>query len=113
MILGDIQDIRATIHRAAERFLANSHRVEPNTLAMIVTVLNGKLAVLDAWLTGEWSDAEMVVMLEFIERWRHEEQVIERLRPTFDAGCPDGYFDVCPPEQWFPIPSMEIPKRRA
>lgn len=52
---GDVRDIRSTLYRAAQRFLADD-QLDPQTRAMIVTILNGRLATVDEWLAPpEWT----------------------------------------------------------
>ena len=108
-VLNDIKDIRDTIKRAADNVIAHKDRIDANVLAMLVASINGKLYLLDQWINNPvWLLQEMVMLSEFITNWHYHEIQIEKMRPQREV---EGYLDLYPPEQWFPIPAIEIPRR--
>lgn len=105
-MLDDLRTIQATITRALQRFL-DRNVGNQNARAMVITSLNARLAAIQPWLTGGWNNLETLTMMEFIAAWDHAEEQIKKLKPDHD---PHRYLN---DEQqvWFPIPTLEIPRR--
>lgn len=115
----DLRDIRKTLADGLARFAAMpvgrawdgdlSNAVDPHARAMVITSLEGKIADLDTWLRGEWTDSETVLLLGFVANWQAELLTIERFRNVYpEEPCHDlATLRVTGRA----IPSLEIPKR--
>lgn len=107
MMLDDLRDIRLTLVQALELFRTRptgrvwygdiTGDLDPAACAWIVASLEARIAALDTWLVGPLTFDEELWVMEFVERWRAAELVIERQRGEWGMR---------------PIPSLDVPTRK-
>lgn len=118
-MIGELQSIRQALKEALDLFdgmpdgrgwdgdLTDS--LDESRRAMVIGSLANKIALLDKWLLGNWTDSEMITVLDLIERWHAEELVIERMRNRYPE---DSLTDLAKiPLSGRPIPAIDIPDR--
>jgi len=119
-LLEDLKDIRATLTDALGRFATMrdgrawdgdlTGAIDPAARAMILTSLEGKISDIDAWLVGEWSDAEAITLMDFVAHWQAELLTIERYQyrtPNVEPCSDLATIRL----SGRPIPSLGIPRR--
>lgn len=95
-MLGDLLYIHGILFAALQRFERMrsgrvwdgnlTGKIDPNNLAQAIGSLEGKIGLLEPWLTGNWTPLEEVILLEFTTAWETAELTIKRYGYT---GIPD------------------------